>query len=185
MCYVIYVGAGKESDAEACIRNQVPRDLYGSCFHPKREMRKKLRGIWIDYVERLIPGYVFVTSDKIQDFYASIRRIPAFLKLLGIDDFACAALTGDELDWLKKLIGDFEEDLALLDRTAGLSQIGFDENDRAVVLSGPLKDMEGRIVKLDLHRRTAEVEVEMMGRSVSLYLGFEILQKTEALKEVI
>ena len=58
----------------------------------------------------------------------------------------------------------------------GLSQVTA-EGDAVVVLSGPLKSMEGRIKKLNLHKRIAEIEVEFMNRKTILHLGIEIVGK--------
>ena len=38
-----------------------------------------------------------------------------------------------------------------------------------------MKDMEGMVKKINLHKRTAEVEVEFMGRKTAVYLGIELL----------
>lgn len=58
---------------------------------------------------------------------------------------------------------------------AAISQIGFDEGNEIKIISGPLKDMEGMVKKINLHKRTAEVEVEFMGRKTAVYLGIELL----------
>ena len=76
---------------------------------------------------------------------------------------------------LKKITGGFDEGRGDYP-AAELSQVGFDEDGRVVVVSGPLKDMAGTVKKIDLHKRTATVEVELLGRMVSINLGIEILQ---------
>ena len=95
MFYVIYVGAGKERNAETCIRKIISRrregqdtataegDLCTSCFYPVRHMKKKIRGNWTDCYERMIPGYVFVESEHILELYGELCRFPFFMKLLG------------------------------------------------------------------------------------------------------
>ena len=47
------------------------------------------------------------------------------------------------------------------------------------ILSGPLKDMEGYIKKIDLHRRIAKVEVDFMNQKTLLHLGIEMIEKKE------
>ncbi len=61
-----------------------------------------------------------------------------------------------------------------------LSQVGFDENDKVVILSGPLKGREALVKKINLHRRTADIEVPFMDRRLTLSLGIEIIAKPEA-----
>lgn len=60
--------------------------------------------------------------------------------------------------------------------SVGLSQVVV-EQDTVAILSGPLKDMTGKIRKIHLHKRIAEVEADFMGRKTVIYLGIEIVEK--------
>ena len=59
----------------------------------------------------------------------------------------------------------------------GLSQIRIDEGNEIRIVSGPLKNMEGMIRKIHLHRRMAEVEVPFMNQRTVIYLGIELLER--------
>ena len=67
MYYVLQVAPGMENQTEILIKEQVRKSTYGSCFHPLRHMRKKFHGEWKDLYEKLLPGYVFITSDCIRN----------------------------------------------------------------------------------------------------------------------
>ena len=171
-------------------------------------MRRKIRGNWTDCYERMIPGYVFVESEHILELYGELCRVPFFMKLLGkepredpagmhvqareTDGTAGSgkaepesavrfqALQLDEVRWLRGIMGnDSDREKTEGNPIVELSQVGFDENDQVKILSGPLESMAGRIRKINLHRRTAEVEVEFMGRKISIHLGIELLDKKE------
>ena len=58
-----------------------------------------------------------------------------------------------------------------------LSQISVSEDDVITILSGPLKNMEGCIKKIDLHRRIAKVEVDFMNQKTVIHLGIEMVDK--------
>ena len=58
-----------------------------------------------------------------------------------------------------------------------LSQVSVSEDDAVTILSGPLKNMEGYIRKIDLHRRIAKVEVDFMNRKTLIHLGIEMVEK--------
>lgn len=58
-----------------------------------------------------------------------------------------------------------------------VSQISVSENDAVTILSGPLKNVEGQIKKINLHRRIAEVEVDFMNRKTVIHLGIEMVEK--------
>lgn len=252
MCYVIYTGAGREKAIQKLIAGVVPSELYTRCFYTYRHMRKKIGGQWADIYEWLIPGYLFVITDRVNEFHAALRelyRCGRYCRLLGNDPVnGFSAVDPSEEQWLRRLIGDrwFDAPLPEPDEpnepnipcesaanadpgesatstapgtpaavensvepgaphastvpvaaaasagtiaasayaepaapsgiaVAELSTIGFDENDRVQILSGPLMTLSGQVRKLDLHHRRALVEVNFMGKPQLLYLGLEIL----------
>lgn len=173
MYYVIQVSPGREDETEKHIVERVSAQLYSSCFHPVRHMRKKFYGKWKDMHEKLLPGYVFINSDAIQALYLELKRIPMLTKLLGWDIQFVAPLPEHETAWLEKLVSVGSDGSA----EVPLSQIEVDENDEIRILSGPLKDVEGLIKKVNLHKRIAMVEVEFMGRKTIIHLGIEMIRK--------
>ena len=54
---------------------------------------------------------------------------------------------------------------------------GVIEGDRVIVLNGPLMNHEGRISKIDRHRRIAYLDMPMMGRTKTIKVGLEIVSK--------
>ena len=186
MIYVIYVGSGNESRAEKYIEEYVSGDLYEECFHPVRQLKKKVGGKWVDYYQKLIPGYVFVKSENIDEFREVAAKLPIYLGLLGVEEgedyVAFQALSEAEESWLFQLAGK-----TMIDEkpsyVAGVSQVGFDENDQVIILDGPLKSMQGQIKKLNLHKRYAEVEIDFMGQKTVFHLGIELIVKVDEGKE--
>lgn len=161
---------GEEARTEALIAARVDGGLYGRCFHPLRHVRKKFHGEWKDCHEKLIPGYVFVTSGCIEKLYQKLKRVPALTKILGYSDGELfIPLAAGEAEWLEKVTADGTEVL--------LSQVAVSEGDAVKVLGGPLKNMEGHIKKINLHRRIAEVEVNFMGRRTVIHMGIELVRK--------
>lgn len=171
--YVIQVAPGAEARTEELVRARVNAARYSRCFHPLRHIRKKFRGEWKDCHEKLIPGYVFVASDCIEELYQELKCVPALTKLLGRKEGELfLALTDEEAKWLEKVTAGGTE--------AALSQVAVSEGDTVTVLEGPLKDMEGLIKKINLHKRIAEVEVDFMGRKTVIHLGIELVGKDSA-----
>ena len=170
--YVLQVAAGTEDRVEEQIRVMVENGLYDSCFHPMRRMRKKFRGEWKEVHEKLLPGYVFITSNCVQELYQELKNVLAFTRMLGKDREQFIPLSEHEVKWLERLIESPERSMEVQ-----LSQVSVSENDIVTILSGPLKDMEGCIKKIDLHRRIAKVEVDFMNRKTIIHLGIEMLEK--------
>ena len=180
MYYVIYVNARNESGAKELIGRYIPDALYSDCFYPVRLMKKKLRGRWTIVHERLIPGYIFIESDDVKSLYKELRKLPMFLRLLGKEeseeDIDIYPLSDEEVRWLKVLSQgkDTKENKHLIE----LSRVGFDENDEIIVLDGPLLGLQGKIKKINLHKRVAEVELKFMNQDVIFFLGIDIIEKT-------
>ncbi len=175
--YVIQVASGMEEKVEEQIGILVGRESCDRCFHPIRHVKKKIRGEWRELREKLLPGYVFIVSNDIEKLYLRLRYVSAFTKLLGRDGGQFVPLPEDEVEWLMKITGSSGNNVE-----AEISWISVSEDDAVTILSGPLKDMEGCIKKIDLHRRIAKVEVDFMNRKTVIHLGIEMIEKKEEKK---
>lgn len=168
--YVLQVAAGTEDRVEEQVRVVVGNGLYDSVFHPMRRMKKKFRGEWKEIHEKLLPGYVFITSDHIQELYRELQNVPAFTRMLGKDREQFIPLPEHEVRWLERMVESPGQNMEVQ-----LSQVSVSEDDMVTILSGPLKDMEGCVKKIDLHRRIAKVEVDFMNRKTVIHLGIEMV----------
>lgn len=177
MYYVIQVAPGKETDAELYITERVAEELYSSCFHPVRHVKKKFRGEWRDKHEKLLPGYVFINSENAERLHESLKGIPMMTKILGWHLEYITPLTDGETAWLEALVAVRQD--GKITGEVPLSQIEISENDEVRILSGPLTDMAGMVRKINLHKRIAEVEVTFMGRRTVIHLGIEMIEKKE------
>ncbi len=175
MYYVLQVAPGKEADTEAYIMKRIADKLFSSCFHPVRCVRKKFRGEWMDRHEKLLPGYVFMSSENAEELYLALKGIPMLTKFLGWNMEYVTPLTEQETEWLEALVSAGQD--GMITGEVPLSQIEIDENDEIRILSGPLQNMEGMIKRINLHKRIAEVEVEFMGRMTVIHLGIEMVEK--------
>lgn len=175
MYYVIQVTSGMESKIEEQIAVLIEKELYGRCFHPVRHVRKKFRGEWRELHEKLLPGYIFITSEHVRELYLRLQDIPTLSRILGKDGEQFVPLPEHEVEWLERLMGPEGQNAEVQ-----ISEISVSEEDVITILSGPLKDMEGCIKKIDLHRRIAKVEVDFMNRKTVIHLGIKIVGKKKA-----
>ena len=177
--YVLQVTPREEEKTELHIRRILPAGLYDQCFHPTRLIRKKFQGKWVEVHEKLLPGYVFVTTEDAKALYLQLKRIPLLTKILGKDMEYFVRLSGPEEEWLERLLKQSGAGSAKGNEKneVGLSQIDITEGNQIRVVSGPLKDMEGMVKKINLHKMIAEVEVPFMNGSTVIHLGVEMVEK--------
>ena len=175
MFYVLQIAPHEESRIEKILCAFVPKSFCKQCFHPMRQMKKKIHGEWIDVREKLLPGYVFVETDSPKEFYKQLTNIPRLTKLLGKVynetklEWEFTALSSNETFWLTKIIthsgsGDVP-----------LSQVKRNEDGKIQIVSGPLLYVQENVKKFDLHRRIAKVELSFKQEHALLYFGIEIV----------
>lgn len=97
--------------------------------------------------------------------------MPAFTKVLG-NNKVFISLNDEEVAWLNTFMGG--------DRRVIQMSEGIVEGGKVIVLRGPLVGHEAEIKRIDRHRRMAELEVSMLGRTKTIRLGLEIVSKSPA-----
>ena len=169
--YAIQVASGQEAKVEELIRRFVEEDMIGEVFVPRFEAMRRWKGEWHKRMERLTPGYLYVETSDVEKLALQLRRVPAFTKLLGNNE-VFIPLNDDEVAWLNAFTGDERHVVEMSE--------GIMEGSNVIVLRGPLMGREAEIKRIDRHRRTAELEIRMLGRVKSIRLGLEIVSKSPA-----
>ena len=164
MWYVIQVYTGKELQIAQQCRERVVNEGE-DVFVPLAERWTKIRGERTLITSRLFPGYVFIETEKIEDFYKRLNRIYAMTKVLRTGD-EMTPIQKEEEEYLRKLGGD--------EHVVKYSE-GYIEGDKLVVTSGPLKDFEGRIKKILRHKRLVVIEVSLLGQTAEVTLGLGVV----------
>jgi len=160
--YVVHCLTGKEEDVKGRVQ-----DAGVKAVVPRRILKERRGGMWRDVERTVFPGYVFVRSlMTIADYYA-VRHVPGVIRILG--NSRPEALAEEEITLILKLSMDGDP--------LGLSEV-FVEGGKVAVVSGPLKGLEGRIIKLDARRFRARVNITMMGEPRIVELAVKEIQKT-------
>lgn len=166
MWYVIQVYTGKELEIAKQCRERVA-DEGEDVFVPLAERWTKIRGERTLITSRLFPGYVFIETEKIEDFYKRLNRIYAMTKVLR---------TGDEMTPIQKEEEEYLRKLGGQEHVVKYSE-GYIEGDKLVVTSGPLKDFEGKVKKILRHKRLVVMEFSLLGQTVEVTLGLGVIKK--------
>ena len=134
---------------------------------PRRSIQIRRRGKWITSQPSIFPGYLFIEAGEVyRPLFNQLRYIKGFIRFLNSNN-VIIPLDGQDRDILLHFLGFGE--------VAGKSVVSFDENNRIVVQSGPLKGLEGNIVKVDRRKKRAKVKLQMYQDSFLIDFGFEAL----------
>ena len=169
--YAIQVASGQEAKTEELIRRFVDESIVGEVFVPRFEAMRRWKGEWHKRTERLTPGYLYVETSDVEKLALQLRRVPAFTKPLGNNE-VFIPLNDDEVARLNAFTGN---DRRVIEMSEGIM-----EGAKVIVLRGPLMGHEAEIKRIDRHRRMAELEVSMLGRTKTIRLGLEIVSKSPA-----
>ena len=132
-------------------------------------LRKKIilfkQGKKTEVESPLFPGYVFMQADHLDlDFYWSLKKTGGFLTFIKAQN-KIQVLTDKDKSVLSHFL-NFGE-------VAGKSLVTFNQENRIEVLSGPMKGLEGRIVKVDRRKRRARILLDFQDASFFVDLSFE------------
>jgi transcriptional antiterminator NusG len=159
--YAIQVTTGGEEKFLKLARRTSPTVMF---LWPRRSLRIRRRGRWTDTLAPIFSGYVFILADRIEpELYWSLRKTPGFFRFLKSNQDIVALPEGDARV-LRKLLAYGE--------VVGKSVADFDENNRIRVLDGPLKGLEGQIVKVDRRKGRVKVKLDLYEESHTVDFGF-------------
>lgn len=162
MWYVVWTSTGSENKAKESIEGYVKR-----CFVPRKVVNIKRQGKWVITEKALFPGYLLVDTDDAEDLAVKLRNIEGFSQLLTTDKKLFPLYDNDEI-FVEKLYNE----KGIFDMSEG-----YIEGDHIKVTSGPLCGLEGLIKKIDRHKRLAQLELKMFGRTINTSVGLEITEK--------
>ena len=166
MWYVIQVYTGRELEIARQCRERVAAEGE-DVFVPLAERWTKVHGERTLITSRLFPGYVFIETDQIEDFYNRLNRIYTMTKVLRIGE-EMTPIQPEEEAYLRQLGGE--------DHVVKYSE-GYLEGEQLVVTSGPLKDFKGKVKKILRHKRLVVMEVQLLGHEVEVTLGMGITER--------
>lgn len=149
---------------EQFVANQIEKACPAVRAVTLRQMKYKTnKGVKTREEDIVLPSYVFFKAPSDAEPVLEFPR----QNLIRI-------LTNDNI-W--KLCGEdkrFVQWLFQYDGLLGFSQ-AYQEGARIRIISGPLKDMEGQIARVDKRGRSGQVILTFHGKSVPVWLGFELI----------
>lgn len=140
-------------------------------IYPTRLMNQRKQGQWKRVEQPLLPGYVFIyLQDEIPFPLFIVKQEREAYKILRNSDGTIELRLGDMqyAMWVYNHGGKFVP-----------STVVFKDGQIVKVLDGPLKDMEGRIVKLDRHHKRVVVGFNFAGAERRVNLSVNVIDLAE------
>ncbi len=143
----------------------------GKLIWPRRRLTIRRRGKQQEKPAPIFPGYVFMETDRFDpDVYWVLKRIDGFFQFLK-NNRRIEPLAGKDRETLLHFLAYGE--------IVSKSQVYFDEDQKIRVINGPLKGLEGNIVKVDKRKKRAKIKLSMYNDSFLIDFGFELLERVK------
>lgn len=177
--YALSTVSGREQEATALLEWKVGRDFLFECRVLKKEKVFRSGGILHRVEDVMFPGYVLVNTNCPEKLAKELRKSWKFPQSLmnkanGKERFAeikeMIPLEAKDLNFLKSVCGEN------LQRTMGITRISVSGNNQIIRADGVLAGYLNQIVKLNLHKRFAVVEVELFNRKQTVLFGVQLDQ---------
>lgn len=168
--YILHVRTGEETDVLAVLRRNLPQSKG---IVPQRTLRESRNGKWKTVIRTIFPGYVFVYLELFVEMkidapvFYKLSGIPGVIRILG-NDCTPSPVPDDEMRIVLMLAGDGDP--------IGMSEV-FIEGGKVRVKSGVLQGLEGQIIKVDVRRFRAKVNISLMGEPRIVELGVNVIEK--------
>jgi transcription termination/antitermination protein NusG len=165
--YVVQVMTSEEEKFLGHISRQLPEGVLRILW-PRRKLFIRRRGRRIPSLAPIFPGYLFLEAETLPpESYWVLRKTPGFIRFLDSNQNV-RPLSGVD----RELIVHFLRFGPVVET----SRVHFDENARIRVIEGPLKGLEGNIVKVDRRKGRAKVKLDLYNESFLVDFGFETIQ---------
>ena len=170
MWYVVLAGKGREKTAIDKCRNALSVDAAVDIFAPAYQHVRKYAGQWNLEEDVLFPGYVFIESNTPAELEKQLMRIPTTVTPVRIGG-GFNPIYEEEKSVLKALM----DEAYCIKMSSGVIV-----DDRLIIEHGPLDKCIPRIIRIDRHKRIAELEIQLWKEPRRMKAGLEVKAKLTA-----
>ncbi|PEU20730.1 transcription antiterminator [Bacillus wiedmannii] len=172
--YVLFVENGKEEMVQKYLQLYFNENSLYSVI-PKRKVPEKKFGSVFHVIKKMFPGYVFINTNMNAFIFHKIKTLPGCYRLLNCGKYYSQE-NGSHYSKIEK--NEIDQILRLMDNNGIIDYSKIYLTDSKVfVESGPLKEMEGIIKKIDKRKNRAKILLNLLGTERLIDIGIEILSK--------
>lgn len=175
--YALQVATGKESAFVSHVNRMFPDlGLTHRLIHLTRELTIRRQGKYLKETRPLFSSYLFLESN-------GKLAVGVIDKLKSVPDFYHFLKSNTNITPLSPSDVSILQHFLTMGPKVGSSLVIFDENDRIVVLEGPLKGLEGNIIKVDRRKKRAKIRVDFENSPMTIDLAFEVMEKETSIQK--
>lgn len=167
--YCLYCKTGSEGKLLSLLKKDMMElaDIEVAILYPKKLVHEKHRGSWITVEQPLLPGYLFL-------YVPDEESLPAYIIREERDAYKMLRYSDGTIE-LQSSDAQYALWIYSHDGTIQPSTVVFREGQIVKVLDGPMKDMQGRIIKLDRHKKRVIVAFSFAGEQKRVNLSVNII----------
>jgi len=167
--YAIQVKSRSEDKFIKLFKSLHPEITFPLYF-PKKILDIRKNGKIKTTLSAVFSGYIFIETESDKEIIENqwhFRRTEGFYRFLRSNQ-DITPLSGRDLELVLHFIKNPYQ-------IAGKSKVYFDENSRIIVIEGPLKGLEGKIIKVDRRKGRAKINLDLYSDSFAVDLAFEVI----------
>lgn len=174
--YVLRTVSEKEQQAVGLLERAVPHELWTYCRVLRKTKVFRSGGRLYLLEELMFPGYLFIKTAYPEDLARKLETVRKFPQIAGrktgskppgkaVAHTEIIPVEMPDLVFLQNICG--EE----LQKVMGVTRISLGQNNRITRADGVLENYLDKVVKLNLRKRFAIVEVELFNRRQEVLFG--------------
>ncbi len=174
--YAIFVETGWENEVVQSIRRLMgykDKEIDYHIMVPKRKLKERCQGITNEVVRVLFPGYIFLSTDEIDQMYQWTKNCKHMIRYLRNEN-EFQRIYPEEICQIQYLMGD--------DGIIEMSDV-IVENTQARIIRGPLINYKGFIRRIDRRRGRAKIELSINGNMRLLDVGINVLERWDKIAD--
>jgi len=163
--YAIQTRSGYEETVAENLQQRIEtlgmQDKIFDVIIPTEKKIKIRNGKRRTVTEKILSGYVLVQMNVTDDSWYVVRNTPNVTGFLGTGTHP-SPLSEAEIDDIFKRMGQEEPKF----------KVDFQEGELVIIIDGPFKNFEGKIIEVDSDHGKVKVLVSMFGRETPVELDF-------------
>jgi len=168
--YVIHTYSGYEDQVRDSLMQRIEtlgmQDKIYNVIVPTERTVKIKNGKRKTIVEKIFPGYVMVEMEVMDDSWYVVRNTPGVTGFVGSGTTPVPMSETEVTNIIKRMKDE-----------SPTVELDIEKGNSVIVVDGPFKNFEGKIIEVDTNKSKVKVLCNMFGRETPIELDFLQIKK--------